>query len=256
MAGLLKGWLTDQDWPTALKYANACGAFAVSRHGCTPAYPSWDELRFFLARGIRNPALRHDPELEQIHWSTNRLRAWPELRVFAFDHRLQLEAIADELGQPRARLARFKISACRPPPASPPAAPATACSATAASAATRSTPPPAPASGSAARWRSPAPARSASRSSPTTAARSPNGRSSRWSRCSASTTPTTTPAMKADQEATVLRLARAARANGLELLLEVIPSKVAPAGDRTAAPRSSTASTASASSPTGGSSNP
>src|SRR5690606_12479328 len=40
MAGLLKGWLDDAPWPTALKYANACGAFAVSRHGCAPAYPS------------------------------------------------------------------------------------------------------------------------------------------------------------------------------------------------------------------------
>ncbi|MEO1705423.1 MAG: 5-dehydro-2-deoxygluconokinase, partial [Pseudomonadota bacterium] len=35
MSGLLKGWLDGEDWPTALKYANACGAFAVSRHGCT-----------------------------------------------------------------------------------------------------------------------------------------------------------------------------------------------------------------------------
>ena len=74
MSGLLKGWLTDQDWPTALKYANACGAFAVSRHGCTPAYPSWEELQFFLDRGIKVKALRKDAELEQIHWSTNRLR--------------------------------------------------------------------------------------------------------------------------------------------------------------------------------------
>ena len=37
MSGLLKGWLDGENWPTALKYANACGAFAVSRHGCTPA---------------------------------------------------------------------------------------------------------------------------------------------------------------------------------------------------------------------------
>ena len=51
MSGLLKGWLDGEDWPTSLKYANACGAFAVSRHGCTPAYPSWEELQFFLARG-------------------------------------------------------------------------------------------------------------------------------------------------------------------------------------------------------------
>ena len=52
MSGLLKGWLTDQDWQTSLKYANACGAFAVSRHGCTPAYPSWEELQFFFDRGM------------------------------------------------------------------------------------------------------------------------------------------------------------------------------------------------------------
>jgi 5-dehydro-2-deoxygluconokinase len=105
MSGLLKGWLDDEDWPTALTYANACGAFAVSRHGCTPAYPSWEELRFFLQRGVRNPALRKDPELEQIHWSTNRRGTWPELRVFAFDHRVQLEEMA---GATPEKIDRFK----------------------------------------------------------------------------------------------------------------------------------------------------
>ncbi|KAE9627277.1 bifunctional 5-dehydro-2-deoxygluconokinase/5-dehydro-2-deoxyphosphogluconate aldolase [Parasedimentitalea maritima] len=91
MSGLLKGWLTDQDWPIALKYANACGAFAVSRHGCTPAYPSWDELQYFFDTGIQNKALRKDAALEQVHWSTNRTGSWPTMRVFAFDHRMQLE---------------------------------------------------------------------------------------------------------------------------------------------------------------------
>ncbi len=96
MSGLLKGWLDGADWPTALKYGNACGAFAVSRHGCTPAYPSWQELQFFLTRGIVRPDLRNDTELEQVHWATNRARnhgggAWDTMRVFAFDHRLQFE---------------------------------------------------------------------------------------------------------------------------------------------------------------------
>ncbi len=93
MSGLLKGWLEDEPWPVALTYANACGAFAVSRHGCTPAYPSWEELRFFLARGVVTPALRKDAALEQIHWATNRHDDWSSLRVFAFDHRAQLEAM-------------------------------------------------------------------------------------------------------------------------------------------------------------------
>ncbi len=94
MSGLLKGWLDGEDWPTALKYANACGAFAVSRHGCTPAYPSWEELQFFFERGIKRPDLRNDAELEQVHWATNRAGDWPVLRVFAFDHRSQMEEMA------------------------------------------------------------------------------------------------------------------------------------------------------------------
>lgn len=108
MSGLLKGWLTGEDWPTALEYANACGAFAVSRHGCAPAYPSWEELRFFLERGIRTPALRMDEELERIHWSTTRSGQWPAMRVFAFDHRMQLETIADEVGVDHAGIGAFK----------------------------------------------------------------------------------------------------------------------------------------------------
>ena len=99
-SGLLMGWMSADDaehvnWSEALRYANACGAFAVSRHGCTPAYPTLAELEFFLARGVVQPDLRHDAALEQIHWSTTRHTRtsgnWSSLRVFAFDHRLQLE---------------------------------------------------------------------------------------------------------------------------------------------------------------------
>jgi 5-dehydro-2-deoxygluconokinase len=104
-AGLLKGWLTGQDWATALTYANACGAFAVSRHGCTPAYPSWEELQFFLKRGVQEKALRHDRVLEQIHWSTNRKGDWSTMRVFAFDHRMQLEDIP---GADPEKIGKFK----------------------------------------------------------------------------------------------------------------------------------------------------
>jgi len=104
-AGLLKGWLDGESWPKALEYANACGAFAVSRHGCTPSYPSWSELQFFLKRGVKTPALRKDAELEQLHWSTNRKGDWPVMRVFAFDHRAQLEEIP---GATPEKIGRFK----------------------------------------------------------------------------------------------------------------------------------------------------
>ena len=105
MSGLLKGWLTDQDWETSLKYANACGAFAVSRHGCTPAYPSWDELQYFFDTGIQNKALRKDKALEQVHWSTNRAGDWPTMRVFAFDHRMQMEEMK---GASPEKIGKFK----------------------------------------------------------------------------------------------------------------------------------------------------
>ena len=105
MSGLIKGWLDNEPWPVALKYANACGAFAVSRHGCTPAYPSWEELQFFLERGVVNPALRKDAALEQVHWATNRHGDWPDMRVFAFDHRMQMEAME---GATPAKIGAFK----------------------------------------------------------------------------------------------------------------------------------------------------
>lgn len=99
-SGLLKGWMSADDlnkvdWSYALKYANACGAFAVSRHGCTPAYPTVAELDFFFERGMVQPDLRNDAALEQIHWATTRHTRtsgdWSTMRVFAFDHRSQLE---------------------------------------------------------------------------------------------------------------------------------------------------------------------
>ena len=105
MSGLIKGWLDGEAWPRALTYANACGAFAVSRHGCTPAYPSWEELQFFLQRGVVTPALRKDAALEQIHWATNRHHDLSTMRVFAFDHRSQMEAMA---GATPAKIGAFK----------------------------------------------------------------------------------------------------------------------------------------------------
>lgn len=108
MSGLLRGWLKGEDWPTSLKFANACGAFAVSRHGCTPAYPSFEEMQYFFRNGIRNHALRKDAQLEQVHWSTNRNGDWPHMRVFAFDHRIQLEEMAAEAGVDNAKIGEFK----------------------------------------------------------------------------------------------------------------------------------------------------
>jgi 5-dehydro-2-deoxygluconokinase len=108
MAGLLRGWVRNEPLPDALRYANACGALVVSRHGCAPAMPSWIELSHFLAHGSQFRRLRDDVGLEQLHRSTTRSSDWPDLAVLAFDHRAQLEEIASRHGAPRERITAFK----------------------------------------------------------------------------------------------------------------------------------------------------
>ena len=51
MGGLITGRLEGKSWRDACAMANACGAFAVSRHACAPAYPSRLELDHFIAQG-------------------------------------------------------------------------------------------------------------------------------------------------------------------------------------------------------------
>ncbi|HCI00035.1 MAG TPA: 5-dehydro-2-deoxygluconokinase, partial [Alphaproteobacteria bacterium] len=78
------------------RYANACGAFAVSRHACAPSYPSEEEMQTFIAHGSDHFRLREDEALNQLHWSTTRQGELPEVLAFAFDHRSQLEALCDD----------------------------------------------------------------------------------------------------------------------------------------------------------------
>jgi 5-dehydro-2-deoxygluconokinase len=108
MAGFLRGWLTGQPHATSATWANACGAFAVSRLLCSPEYVTWDELQYFLAHGSPHRALRKDETLNHIHWATTRRRQPPGLMALAIDHRAQMESIADRVGAPRDRISAFK----------------------------------------------------------------------------------------------------------------------------------------------------
>lgn len=108
MAGFLRGWLRDEPLSTCCEYANACGAIVVSRHGCAPAMPTWDELQAFLGGGERPFRLRDDAALEQLHWATTRARVHEDLTVLAVDHRSQFEDICRETGADPARIPAFK----------------------------------------------------------------------------------------------------------------------------------------------------
>ena len=113
MAGFLRGWLRGEPLATCCGWANACGALVVSRHGCAPAMPTWDELQAFLHGGRRPFRLRDDAALEHLHWATTRTGAWDELTVLAVDHRRQFEELCERLGADPARIDAFKSLALR-----------------------------------------------------------------------------------------------------------------------------------------------
>ena len=113
MAGFLRGWLRGEPLETACEYGNACGAIVVSRHGCSPAMPSWEELQQFLADGARPYRLRDDAALEHVHAATTRAGTWDELTVLAVDHRSQFEALCEQVGADPARIAGFKALALK-----------------------------------------------------------------------------------------------------------------------------------------------
>ncbi|MHA6641211.1 bifunctional 5-dehydro-2-deoxygluconokinase/5-dehydro-2-deoxyphosphogluconate aldolase [Mesorhizobium sp. A623] len=113
MSGLLRGWLGGESLEVAATWANACGAFAVSRLLCAPEYPTFEELQFFLENGSTQHALRKDEAINHIHWATTRRAEIPSLMALACDHRSQLEAVAEKAGADFSRINKFKVLAVK-----------------------------------------------------------------------------------------------------------------------------------------------
>ena len=111
MSGFLRGWLRGEDHQTSATWANACGAFAVSRLLCAPEIPTWPELRYFLEHGSQQKALRKDEAINHVHWATTRRRDIPKLMALAIDHRSQLEDMAGDNAGKLARIPAFKVLA-------------------------------------------------------------------------------------------------------------------------------------------------
>jgi 5-dehydro-2-deoxygluconokinase len=111
MSGFLRGWLRNEALETCCVYANASGAFAVSRLLCSPEIPTFPELQHFLQEGSRHRALRFDEGINHIHWATTRRPASDTLMALAIDHRKQLEAMAKEIGASTDRIPEFKVLA-------------------------------------------------------------------------------------------------------------------------------------------------
>ncbi len=147
VSGFLRGWLNDEGYEQALRYANACGALVVSRHGCTPAMPTKTELDYYLANSANISRPDNDNELNYLHRVTtfhtinkrsylNTAKTQAEqsqaeqspaeqspaeqpqitraeanqtpLYIHAFDHRSQLEDMADIAGVDHDKIATLK----------------------------------------------------------------------------------------------------------------------------------------------------
>lgn len=98
MSGFLRGWINGEPYEQCCRYANACGAIVVSRHGCTPAMPTKVELDDYLSRAERVPRPDLDGRLNRLHRVTTRRGQWSEVCALAFDHRSQFEAMARACG--------------------------------------------------------------------------------------------------------------------------------------------------------------
>ena len=111
MSGFLRGWLRGEPHATSATWANACGAFAVSRLLCAPEIPTWEELQYFLKQGSKERALRKDEAINHVHWATTRRRDIPKLMALAIDHRSQLEDMAAGDTAKLEKLSNFKVLA-------------------------------------------------------------------------------------------------------------------------------------------------
>ena len=106
-AGLLAGLLRGEDFASAARLANACGAIVVSRHACAPAMPTRAELAHWFG-GQRGADVAADAQLAHLHRTTAPRARWDELNVMAFDHRSQFFELAREAGVAESRVPALK----------------------------------------------------------------------------------------------------------------------------------------------------
>ncbi len=107
-SGFLSGWVRGEDYDRCARYANACGALVVSRHGCAPAMPTRVELDYFIAHAASIPRPDQDVTLTRLHRVTAPRTPREEVFAFAFDHRNPFFDLAQQAGADESRLPKLK----------------------------------------------------------------------------------------------------------------------------------------------------
>jgi 5-dehydro-2-deoxygluconokinase len=112
LSGFLSGWLREESYEACAARANGSGALVVARHGCAPAMPTPAELDYFLDQAKQDPERMRRPDrdstLAHLHRVTVPRPRWPELYIFAFDHRSQFAELAHRAGASRSRISVLK----------------------------------------------------------------------------------------------------------------------------------------------------
>ena len=108
-SGFLRGWLKNEPLETCATYANACGAFAVSRLLCSPEIPTWDELQYFpetrqSAQGTAQGRSHQPCALGHHAARPSRRNFWPWPSTTAFNWKPS----PTRQEHPRERIAPFK----------------------------------------------------------------------------------------------------------------------------------------------------
>jgi 5-dehydro-2-deoxygluconokinase len=108
LAGFLRGYLRGEPHEISARYANACGALAVSRLLCSSEFATLAELDHYLAQGSTHRALREDQRLNHLHRATTRRRAPEELLLLGVEHRGGLGQTDAPVNADLGRLARLE----------------------------------------------------------------------------------------------------------------------------------------------------
>jgi 5-dehydro-2-deoxygluconokinase len=108
LSGYLSGWIAELPALQCARRGNASGAIVVTRHGCTPAMPTSDELEEFLARSDPPARPDLDERIASLHRAPSVAREARDLCILAFDHRRQFEQMAAAAGADYGRIAQFK----------------------------------------------------------------------------------------------------------------------------------------------------
>jgi 5-dehydro-2-deoxygluconokinase len=113
LGGFLRGWLRGESLEESCRFGNACGAIVVSRHGCAPEMPGWEELQLLLSTRGEQASGATIQQLDHLHWAATRYPDYPELLVLAIDHRSQFEPSGDFGTLDPVRIAEFKTLGLR-----------------------------------------------------------------------------------------------------------------------------------------------